>query len=95
MKVSELMQLLSQFDDDAEVILGIQPSWPFEHRIRGVVERQDFVDPDEEGNDLEETEASDCGDSFTTRGKPNDVVICEGGQIRYGNRDMFESCYRL
>lgn len=31
MKVSELMEYLSEFNEDAEVRLAIQPRWPFEH----------------------------------------------------------------
>ena len=87
MTVRELIEALECHDPDANVLLGIQPSWPFEHRIRGVTVRRDFEDreEDEEGD-------SSASDSFSTRGKTNDVFICEGGQVRYGNRDMFESC---
>lgn len=93
MKVRDLIELLEGCDDDAEVILGIQPSYPFEHGVRGVVQRQDFVDYDETDHFDEDGEPIDqWRDSFTTKGKPNDVIICEGGQIRYGNRDMFDAC---
>ena len=93
MKVRDLIELLSEFDEDADVILGIQPSWPFEHRIKGLVQRRDFTDPEpEDYRDGEPEGDSGYRDSFTTRGKPNDVVICEGGQIRYGSRDMFDAC---
>lgn len=93
MKVRELISLLEQYDEDANVILGIQPSYPFEHRIRGVVQRREFVEPEPEdyGDDDLMPEHSD---SFTTDGKINDVIICEGGQIRYGDSDMFEACNR-
>lgn len=92
MKVSELIEMLEGCDEDAEVILGIQPSYPFEHSVRGVVQRQDFVDFDDE--ELSEAAASNDAyiDSFARKGKPNDVIICEGGQIRYGYRGMFDAC---
>jgi hypothetical protein len=92
MKVNELIEMLQDCDPDADVILGIQPSYPFEHRLRGVVQRRDFVEYDA---DEEENEASDSDmyrDSFSTSGKPNDVILCEGGQIRYGSKGMFEAC---
>jgi len=36
--VRELISLLEQYDGDNEVVLAIQPSWPFEHSIGEVVE---------------------------------------------------------
>lgn len=95
MTVGELIHLLGQYDEDAEVILGIQPSYPFEHRVRGVCTRGDFVEPDvEDYSENAESDSEPWRDSFTTKGKRNDVFICEGGQIRYGDRDMFEACSR-
>ena len=98
MKVQELIYLLEQYDPDADVILGIQPSWPFEHRIRGVVERSEFVEYDDEElaefDKEEEGDRSASRDSFSTAGKPTDVIICEGGQIRYADRNMFDACER-
>ena len=94
MKVGELIHILSQYDENANVILGIQPSYPFEHRIRGVVTRRDFIEPEPEDYEDRLDPGEFEGDSFTTDGKIDDVIICEGGQIRYGDKDMFEACSR-
>lgn len=89
MKVKDLIEFLQDCDEDADVLLGIQPGWPFEHRVRGVVLRSDFQDCEEE----EGSEDSSLEEySFVTKGRPNDVVLVEGGQIRYGHRDMFDAC---
>ena len=85
MTVRELIEALERHDPDANVLLGIQPSWPFEHRIRGLAARRDFADVDDEL-------AEEPTDSFSTDGRPNDVLICEGGQVRYGDRSMFDAC---
>lgn len=93
MKVAELMEFLERCDPEAEVMLGIQPSWPFEHRIKGVVVRRDFVEPeyDEEGKEIEPPPVDRHRDSFATAGQPDDVFLVEGGQIRYGNKAMFDA----
>ena len=90
MKVADLIEMLQDCDPEADVILGIQPSWPFEHRVQGVVQRKDFLDfnDDEEIDD----DTDEDRETFATGGKPNDVIICEGGQIRYGSKLMFEAC---
>lgn len=48
MNVSELIDLLGDFDPDAEVRLAFQPSWPLQYRIGDVVADSDHVhDPAE------------------------------------------------
>lgn len=37
MTVRELIEALEQFDDDTEVRLAFQPSWPFEYSLGGEV----------------------------------------------------------
>ena len=39
MKVSELIELLGNFDADAEVVLTTQPNYPMEHTVSGVARR--------------------------------------------------------
>jgi len=42
MKIRELIELLEGYDDDLEVRIASQPSWPFENSISGVVSRYDY-----------------------------------------------------
>ena len=44
MKVSELMELLSSMNPDAEVRLANQPTWPLQHGVRGAVSVANLVD---------------------------------------------------
>lgn len=37
MTVGELIEMLQDFDEEAEVRLAEQPSWPFEYSIGGVI----------------------------------------------------------
>lgn len=37
MRVSELIEILQDMDGDTEVRLAMQPSWPFEYSIGGIV----------------------------------------------------------
>lgn len=41
MTVADLIDILSDFDEDAEVRLAIQPSYPFEHRLDDFVAEAD------------------------------------------------------
>lgn len=69
MTISELIEELEQYDDDTEVRLAIQPSYPFQHTIADVVE----VDFSEGGEDEDDDE--DDGETGTV------VYIAEGGQL--------------
>ena len=44
MKVRELIELLQKQEQDAEVFMLEQPSWPFEHSIRGITTRRDVLE---------------------------------------------------
>jgi len=79
MKVKTLIRLLQEHDEDANVFLVCQPSYPFEYSIDGLASRSDFPkdEDDEEDEDGDEPKADDGT-------KPNDVFICEGTQVRYG-----------
>jgi len=96
MTVQELIDKLQNYDPDCEVILGNQPSWPFELRIDNVIQRKDMFDDDDDDSEdslSEDDETCDTGrsyDSFSTSGLRTDVIIVEGGQIRYGDKKMFE-----
>lgn len=84
MRVGELIELLEQYDDGAEVRLMTQPSWPFEHSISGVIAR-DEIERDEDDED-------DDGPGRTFDGAPNgddDVFILEGSQVCYGSKEAW------
>lgn len=53
MTVRELINLLEDYNEDAEVRIAHQPSWPFEYSIGNVVgcEGADHEDEDAEPND--------------------------------------------
>jgi hypothetical protein len=52
MTVKQLIRYLSDFNEDSEVRLAMQPSWPFEYSI-GTVECS--FDEDENGEEMLET----------------------------------------
>ena len=68
MRVAELIALLEDMPEDAEVRLAQQPSWPFEYSIGGVV----MVGPDA-GTEDEDEDAPE----------ENVVYIAESGQLGY------------
>ena len=74
MTVRELIDILERYDGDGQVLFVVQPNWPFEYSIADVVlERADLEGSDEE----------------TGVCRSNDVILVEGSQLRYGNKDMF------
>ena len=77
MKVSELTEILEGMDSEAEVLIMSQKSWPFEYSIHSVLQRADF----EGDSAIEEDEDKE------TSGL--DVIIVEGEQLRYGNKDAW------
>jgi hypothetical protein len=91
MTVGELIEALQQYDDEATVLIGVQPSWPFEHGVANVMSREETLEYDEAEARREE-EANDDGrrtDSWLNNGKLSDVFIAAGGQIRYGSKEMW------
>lgn len=79
MKVSKLIELLSDLDPDAEVYVMSQRSHPFEDALDGVTIREDFVDrddDDEEAYDDAEAPSPDGGWSAPESKLPrNDVFL--------------------
>lgn len=75
MTVRDLIEELECFDDDTEVRFLAQPSWPFEYTIEAVVEATD-------------TPADLSGDHETPVER---VLLVEGRQACYGNKQAFES----
>lgn len=69
MRVWELREQLEDFDEQDEVLLAMQPSWPFEYTIGRVVGEEE-VRQELDGEDVDED----------LRGK---VWLTEGSQTRY------------
>jgi hypothetical protein len=51
MTVAELIQLLEQYDEDAEIRVAFQPSWPLRARVQNVIASDEVVDEDDEDED--------------------------------------------
>jgi hypothetical protein len=71
MTVGELRELLHEYEEDMEVRLLMQPSWPFEYSI-GEVFARDAIEP---------SEPDEPGQK-----KENCVFLTEGSQLCYGPR---------
>lgn len=82
MRVRELIEILEDLDPEAEVLVAVQPSWPFEHALDGVAVREDFTEM-EDGD--EEEPAGDRWTAPAGRLPRNDVFIVAGDQLRYGS----------
>ena len=92
MKVHELIEILQDMDPEADVYVMAQESWPFEHRIRGVCQRQDFTDADPEAD--APPEDGDRWGASESQLPQNDVFIVEGGQVRYGAKAAWDAARR-
>jgi len=76
MKVKELIESLRECDPEANVVLTTQPRWPLEYQIAGLVTREGCRD--ESG--LIQAGAGQA---------PNDVILVEGEQLGYGEREAW------
>jgi hypothetical protein len=107
MTVRQLKELLEEFDDDAEVRIMSQPSWPFEYTIQGIATRREIlrareqreVDDNEECYSKEELEEAhkDWDDpeyepEYNGDGKVTDIFLCEGTQVCYGDKLAWDIC---
>ena len=98
MKVRDLLEILEAADPDADVLFASQPSWPFEYSVSDAVIRrqipprweddEDAYDPDDEDFD---PDANEGMDTWSNNGTPNDVILTEGRQLRYGQHDYWNS----
>lgn len=90
MKNRELIAILSELDEDAEVFVMMQQKWPFECSLAGVAVREDFSDG---GDEEESTVATPSG---ATRGgeRANDIFLVEGAQLRYGSKAAWDVARR-
>lgn len=93
MTVGRMIELLSEFPEDATLNLMHQESWPFEYSISGVVSREEFMDEDEDGYEtvhdcLKNAQGKERHDGANT----TDVFIVEGSQLRYGSKEAWNVC---
>ena len=76
MTVAELIDMLGDFPEHAEVRLMMQPNYPFEYSVDGL------YDP---------TDGEDTGGTFTPNEAKRPVVyLTEGRQIGYGTKAAWE-----
>ncbi|MEX0781208.1 MAG: hypothetical protein WD557_01050 [Dehalococcoidia bacterium] len=98
MRVGELIALLSDCDEDAEVRIMSQEGWPFENGVRGVAVRSEFPNEDCDCDprwDRKHEDGCPATDDVVPEGDSlNDVFIVEGGQERYGNTAAWEVARR-
>ena len=77
MTVQELMEMLEDMPQDAEVRLAMQPNWPFEYSIGRVIEPAEMAE-------FAEDAAKDGGNDFDSDDEiPEAVYIGEGTQLGY------------
>lgn len=86
MKVRELIDILVDLDEEAEVFIMSQQQWPFENALHGVTTRGDIseavADVDREDGELPKGTAT------------TDVFLVEGTQLRYGSKDAWDAAVR-
>ncbi|PIE65596.1 MAG: hypothetical protein CSA24_02435 [Deltaproteobacteria bacterium] len=91
MKVHELIESLQEMDPDADVYLGVQPNYPFEHRIAGLAQRGEWAEDDEAEEPWTDRDRWGASEGQLPN---NDVLILDGGQVRYGAKAAWESVRR-
>lgn len=82
MKVRDLRDMLGSMDEDMDVMIAQQPSWPLAARVRGVVgpdEREWDDDPDPYERDV--------------RDRRDIVWLVAGDASEYAPSDVFDAVY--
>lgn len=77
MTVGKLIRDLQDYDEDLPVRLMMQPNYPFEYSIGGLVERSEFDSNTDDVTDPRE------------RSK-NCVFLLEGSQLQYGSKRAWD-----
>jgi hypothetical protein len=91
MKVNELIEILENMDQDADVFVMSQESWPFECNLAGVCQRGDFTEEDPEAEPCANGDRWGASESQLPM---NDVFLVEGSQVRYGSKAAWEAARR-
>lgn len=102
--VAQLRDLLDGLDDDTEVRLMSQPSWPFEYSVLGTWTPQPKTDACGECGLPEESEVHgsdgdhdmEDGQDFEPNGAPASgvVYLVEGQQLAYGTKGAWDEVER-
>ena len=79
MKVRQLIDLLSEYQEDAEVRLVTQPHWPLEHGLDGVVSK----------SEIDAFEADD--DEDAPEPEVDVVYLLEGASQGYGRKAAWDA----
>ena len=91
MTVQELITILETMDPDAQVLMTISREWPFEYSVQGVAVRSDFVEYDDDDDDISERPDDAYG---KPQPHPDDVLLVEGEQLRYGVKAAWDVARR-
>lgn len=85
MTVGELIEMLEEQDEEAEVKLMTQPSWPFEYTIAGITSSREILRAQADEMDGE------AADEAEAAGEEEGEVIylLEGTQLGYGSREAW------
>lgn len=81
MTVGDLKEALECLDEDLEVRLMTQESWPFENSLLGTCQREDFIGPEE----MQMMSSDDPS-------KENCFFLVGGKQLCYGDKSAWEAC---
>lgn len=90
MTKAELLRILEQYDDDAEIRLMTQESWPFENSVYGAWSPEDS-EPAEAEDEQEEDDPFRPGDNADGHAI---VYLVEGSQIGYGDKRAWQEAER-
>lgn len=82
MTVGELIEILQDMPEDAQVYIMSQQSYPFECAVSGVKTRLDMGQFDDEDDAPKRDSDGEM--------RPDDVFIAEGQQIRYGDKEAWD-----
>ena len=92
MKVHELIEILQEMDPEADVFLAVQPGYPFEHSVAGVCQRGDWLDDaDDTAQPWADGDRWGASDDQLPK---NDVLLIDGGQVRYGAKAAWDAARR-
>jgi hypothetical protein len=96
MKVRELIALLEECDENAEVYIMSQPHWPFEHSVQGLVSRGEMSDDEDMDGEGDLGGGPPCDRWTAAEGKlpRSDVFLVEGTQLRYGSKAAWDCARR-
>ncbi len=101
MTVGKLIHILEEYDEDQEVHLMVQPSWPLVHEVAGVVDKASIGsdDADEDEDDEPEYKRALDDEQYArilaherNRNNPVYILACEGHPDGnpYGDKNAWE-----